>query len=504
MFLLKFALFAIAAFQTLGGAAVHVPYVTNPEQVVLGSTSASDGFIEKHGVLYDYTTHPVFENYALRSNSPTICDSKVKQYAGYLDISDTRHLFFWFFESRNDPTNAPLMLWLNGGPGCSSIASGLLFENGPCSIVSGGNDTAHNPYSWNEIFNIIYLDEPIGTGYSYTDDGSQVDTLADLTVDVYAFLRLFLQKYPQYADLPFHIAGESWGGHYAPHVASYIYNKNQEIIYYPRPGMMKINLESLTVANGLTEPKSQFESIPDYFCDGGAPYPNLPSDSNWCTELKASRPVCTRMIDACYRFQTRAVCTPATFQCWGTMMLAPSIGGKNPYDLRMDCDPDAEICYPELDWTAIYMNSTAVKKAIGADPGVTFKTCNMDVNAGFYKQGQAMLNSAALLPELINHGIRVMAYAGNTDGVCNYMGVELWMSRLEHKFHPEFERSPSVKWRTHEWGYLAGEVRSAGQGSGNVTFVQIYNAGHMAPHDQPGAALDMMKRWIKNDGWTYP
>ncbi|PSR72048.1 hypothetical protein PHLCEN_2v12078 [Hermanssonia centrifuga] len=300
------------------------------------------------------------------------------------------------------------MLWLNGGPGASTIASGLLFENGPCS-VSPDNKTVRNDHSWNEKMNIIYLDEPIGTGYSYATDGSKVTTLTNLAVDVYAFLQVFMHRFPQYASMPFHLAAESWGGHFGPNIAHYIFERNQELVYAPRTGILKINLASVILANGLTEPASQFESIHPYIC-GAAPYHPL--------------------------------------------------------------DPDGAVC------KTLKVNTQAyIKIALGVDPSYNYAMVNSEVNQAFYLEGQAMLDSAALLPALVNHGIRLMAYAGNTDGMCNYMGVELWMSRLEHRFHDEFARTPSLRWRTKRAGTYVGEVRSAGPGAGNVTFVQIYDAG---------------------------
>ena len=325
------------------------------------------------------------------------------------------------------------MLWLNGGPGCSSIASGLLFEHGPCAVKPGGNDTVHNPHSWNEHVNIIYLDEPIGTGYSYASDGSTVDTLADLAADVYAFMSLFLKRYPQYALAPFHVAAESWGGHYGPHVVSYIYQQNQAFVYYPRKGMVYINLASLIIANGLTEPYSQFESIPDYKC-GGAPYPYLDPSSWTCRTMKANKPVCLGLISACYRSKTKAACTAATAHCWPALMsgskdnnttlrlLAADLSNSttdetvNQYDIRMPCEAGSQLCYAELDDAAKWMNKLSVRQVLGADTHREFLTCNSTVNSGFYLQGQAMINSAELLPKLLGHGIRLLVYAGDVGG----------------------------------------------------------------------------------------
>jgi len=146
------------------------------------------------------------------------------------------------------------------------------------------------------------------------------NTLADLTVDVYAFLVIFLKKHPQYASAPFHLAAESWGGHYGPHIASYIHEKNQEFIYYPGKDAFYINLSSLIIANGLTEPYSQFDAIPDHKC-GGAPYPFLKPNGVECRALRMNRPICLRLISACYGSKTKAACAAATAHCWPTMMV---------------------------------------------------------------------------------------------------------------------------------------------------------------------------------------
>ncbi|PQE16068.1 Carboxypeptidase Y A protein [Rutstroemia sp. NJR-2017a WRK4] len=139
----------------------------------------------------------------------------VKQYSGYLDDEENdKHLFYWFFESRNDPKNDPVVLWLNGGPGCSSL-TGLFLELGPSSIDK--NLKLHsNPYSWNANASVIFLDQPVNVGYSYSG-GSVSNTIA-AGKDVYALLTLFFKQFPEYATQDFHIAGESYAGHYIPNV----------------------------------------------------------------------------------------------------------------------------------------------------------------------------------------------------------------------------------------------------------------------------------------------
>lgn len=219
-----------------------------------------------------------------------------------------------FFEARESPQDAPLLIWLNGGPGCTS-SMGLFFEMGPCTIADEGESTVPNHYSWNKHANLIFLDSPINTGFSYSSDGSKVDTLSDMTVDLYTFLTLFLTRYPEYASAPLHLAAESWGGHYAPKIGSYIHKKNKELAFAPRAGLQHINLASLIIVNGLTDPLVQFGSIPEYGC-GGAPYPPWDPSASECATLNRKAPLCTSLIESCYRFPSKATCNPATNYCW--------------------------------------------------------------------------------------------------------------------------------------------------------------------------------------------
>lgn len=184
------------------------------------------------------------DNYGLRvkqSGVESLHLDTVKQYVGYFDVRDVdKHFFYWFFESRNDPANDPILLWLNGGPGCASD-TGLFFELGP-SFINGSLQPVYNPSSWNSNASIIFLDQPVGVGYSYAGK-EDVDTSQKSAKDVYIFLELFFQKFPKFLKNKFHISGESYAGHYIPTIGA-------EIISHPE---RSFELSSLLIGNGFVD-----------------------------------------------------------------------------------------------------------------------------------------------------------------------------------------------------------------------------------------------------------
>jgi len=90
------------------------------------------------------------------------------------DTKDDKNYFFWMHEAQNSPETAPFVIWLTGGPGCSSTLA-LLTENGPCAVNEDGTGTTANPNSWNTNANVLWLDQPAGVGFSYgqTNDANE-------------------------------------------------------------------------------------------------------------------------------------------------------------------------------------------------------------------------------------------------------------------------------------------------------------------------------------------
>jgi cathepsin A (carboxypeptidase C) len=147
----------------------------------------------------------------IKKQDDTICDARSLQWTGWLDVGP-HHLFFWFFESRTTPEEDPLVLWLTGGPGGSSML-GMLEELGACLINEYGNGTIHNEFGWNKHSNLLFVDQPSGVGFSYSDKGDSVPSSSfSAAEDLHIFLQIFVsQAFPNLRERPFHISGESYG-----------------------------------------------------------------------------------------------------------------------------------------------------------------------------------------------------------------------------------------------------------------------------------------------------
>jgi len=166
-------------------------------------------------------------------------------YAGYVTVSEPRGaaLFYWFFEADTDPGSKPLVLWLNGGPGCSSIAYGLGEEVGPFHVNADGKGVHMNPYSWNKVANLLFVDSPVGVGYSYSNTSDDILRNGDARTakDSLEFLLKWLERFPQYKGREFYLTGESYAGHYVPQLAQAIKR------YHEATGDKSINLKGYMV-----------------------------------------------------------------------------------------------------------------------------------------------------------------------------------------------------------------------------------------------------------------
>jgi len=409
-----------------------------------------------------------------------LCDPDVAQIAGYFRLAEqNKHYFFWFFEARNEPDNADFLLWTNGGPGCSS-SMGLFQELGPCKVNKDSESTHLNEYSWNEVSNVLFIDQPGDTGFSYGDGDFDEKGIAS---DMYIFVTEFFRKYVKYQKLDFYVFGESYGGHYVPSIAYKIFEENQ------KPNSFKVNLKGFGIGNGLTDPAIQYKYYPQMAFNSSFA-PSRVSERTFEKMLQAM-PACIDLINSCNtKEHPRSKCIQALMVC-NDALVSPYVStGYNVYDMRRKCDVPP-LCY-DIGYITKYLNDPDVQSNLGVNK--KWKECNNKVNAQMAADFER--NYQWTVPPMLEAGIRVLIYVGDQDYICNWLGNEAWTKELEWSGKKGFNDAEVKTWK------VAGKEAGRARTFENFTFLQVFQAGHMVPLDQPEASLDMVSTFLKGASFS--
>jgi len=408
-----------------------------------------------------------------------LCDP-VKQYSGYFNLTTgDKHYFYWFFESRNAPKTDPVVMWMTGGPGCSSEVA-LFGENGPCQVNANGTGTMTNPYSWNSNANLLYIDQPAGTGFSY---GLGMDhNEAGVATDMYDFLQQFMQAHSEYSSLPFYAVGESYAGHYVPAVTHKVWQNNEKL----PAGAIKINLQGTSVGNGLTNPSIQYKYYKDMIVSTNGHAAAVGSVEH--AAMVAATPVCTAAIAGC-NAGIPGTCLGATEVCNAGLLIPYTLTGMNPYDMREKCKVPP-LCY-DFSNVATYLDRPEVRATLGVG-NRKWSDCNHAVALEFELAGDWMHDFQTMVPDQLESGIRVLIYAGDQDYICNWLGNQAWTQALPWSHQGDFNSTKPTNWTVGD--KAAGTIQS----SNGFTFLRVFEAGHMVPRDQPEHALAMLNAFIQN------
>ncbi|GAB5359215.1 hypothetical protein AAMO2058_000525200 [Amorphochlora amoebiformis] len=375
-----------------------------------------------------------------------------------------------------------------GGPGCSSQLA-MFAENGPYKVskfADNGTSSADkynldlNEFSWNERATVLWIDQPAGAGFSYGLPDFNEDMVAN---DMWDFLMGFFEKYPKYQKLDFHLFGESYAGHYVPATAA-------RIVELTTLGLGTVNLKSIGIGNGLTAPGVQFPFYLPYAQSRGI------VDGPRAAIMAAVLPLCEALTAGCELLKpsdlTNATikwtaCLNAYVFCSFGELIPVQASGINMYDVTKKCEKPP-LCYDFSEITS-YLNEPDVQKALGVSK--TWSDCNRLVDLEFIYGGDWMLSYADDVALLLDAGVRVLVYVGENDFICNWMGNDAWTRTLLWPGSIAFNLAENKTWLTSD-GEEAGSYRSA-QG---LTFLKVKGAGHLVPHDQPKAALDMVGKHI--------
>ena len=424
------------------------------------------------------------------------------QFSGYLTVDGTKQMHYWFVESMENPADAPVAFWTNGGPGCSGLL-GFLTEQGPFR-PNKDMSLSFNEYAWNQVANMVFIESPCGVGYSYStaDDTSEDYKMDDQETaeDNYDLIQAFMTRFPEYSKNKLYISSESYGGHYMPTLAKQIVDMNTA---GENP---QLNFQGFAVGNPFTETYSGFPAMMNTY---------------WGHQM-ISAPVWNTFQEQCVspKIPNMTICTPLFYDMY------LGVGNINPYAIDYpvcleDSGPrrngrhqryafldhligkedtklrdailkseEYEPC--EEDYATDYLNLPEVKKALHVNSDITWGMCSRSIR---YDQKDSLNSMVPIYSYLIDGGfdLDILVFSGDDDAVCATIGVQHWIWDLGYKATGRIYQSYEVN------GQMAGYATK--WADNKLGFVTVHGAGHEVPAYKPEIALEVWKKYL-NGEWT--
>lgn len=406
----------------------------------------------------------------------------VASYSGYLTVNKAlgANIFFWYFPAEVDATNAPVLLWLQGGPGASSLF-GLFSENGPYSIAPKGG-LKRRKYSWHLNHHLIYIDNPVGTGFSFvTDDKGYAKTETDVGNNLYEAVSQFFQLFPNLRANEFYITGESYAGKYVPALGHTIHERNQ----HNKPEE-KINLVGLAIGNGLSDPQHQM-NYGDYLYQLGL------IDANGQQKFAELE---KKGIDLINKHDYTGA-----FDVFDALINMDENPNGSLFKNLTGFPSYFNFINPSVDAAAdqamgTFLQSSVTRRAIHVG-NLTFHDLDGENKVEEHLKADVMQSVAQWVSNLLSF-YRVLIYNGQLDVIVAYPLTENYLRHLKFSGDAQYKTADRMVWKVD--GQVAGYVKHAG----NLTEVLVRNAGHMVPADQPKWALDLILRMTKKKGFSNP
>jgi len=465
-----------------------------------------------------------------------------KMYSGYLNLSNPKKkLHYLFLESQNNPSTDPVLLWLNGGPGCSSLL-GWAQEHGPAVFKEMSTEWELNQYSWNKKANVIYLESPAGVGFSYID--SKYDSDWETNDETSAQQNLeavvdFFRQFPDYKRNDFYISGESYAGIYVPFLASKILEYNKKAAE-----VNKVMLKGILVGNGVTDWK--YDTTPAlidfafthgiYSIETRKRYESFCLDDPDDEDCKDAENEVMNSLETiniydiyrtCWnnsvnkennnknkehltflsdngetnqnRFKSNQNKYSNNYQYtpWALKRTEDQKDIKNKFkksnnvyaylskdDISSDNLTTTPPCTDSVGPDSFF-NNPKVKLALNVNTSLSWGMCSDRVGNNY--QIDTVKGSYFLYKDLIASGIKILIYSGDTDAAVPFNGTQKWIKNLNLDI--------ISKWRT--WRINKNEVAGYIEKYNGLTFVTVKGTGHMVPQWKRAEAFYMLNQFLE-------
>ncbi|KAI3722222.1 hypothetical protein L2E82_33253 [Cichorium intybus] len=409
---------------------------------------------------------------------------------GYVgvDVNEDVQLFYYFIHSESNPKEDPLLLWLTGGPGCSSI-SGLLLQIGPIEFAAvpyNGSLPTLIPrlFSWTKMANIIFLDIPIGTGFSYAKSTRSIHSTDIQYFDhAYEFMRKWFKSNPEFASNPFYVAGDSYSGIPVPVITQLISNGNED---GTKP---HINLKGYILGNPMTFPEADNYKI--RFANGMG----LISDELYKSLFRSCRGEyrsgyvdqnnveCLQNLEL-YQECINGIQVEDVLEPYCAAIASP-IELPNQKRSKEHRPLSANYCqFDPKDLVNYWVNDAGVREALNIRKGsigdwirCNYDTLNFTITVNDVRPYHLNLS---------NKDYRSLIYSGDHDMQVPHQSTQAWIKDLDYYVNDQWR-----SWKLQ--GQIAGYTESY---SNRMTFATVKGAGHIATVYKPEECFVMFKRWI--------
>ncbi|KAB5572313.1 Alpha/Beta hydrolase protein [Coniochaeta sp. 2T2.1] len=458
-----------------------------------------------------------------------ICETTagVRSWSGYVhlpsslvsDASYDTSLFFWYFESRNNSAHAPTTLYIPGGPGTSFLDGGSAF---PCDVNADSNSTTLNPWSFNGAVNMLYVDTPVQTGYSYVnpqngtvdlftysftplkDSGENpetnlttvqatissqdnVDTLnttQQVARIMWTFAQVWFQEFPGYKtdNKELNVWGYSYSGFFAPATFAHFQRQNEKIASgaLPDSKAKPLQLGTIGINNGCFDAVSQGPSYPEFAYNNSYGIQVISKEVYDEAKHNITKPGgCLDTVDMCRALANAGdlqglgtnqtvnqVCQAATLLCFIQVQGAYNANSnRSPFDLGLTL-PAA--------WPPAYQIALPPVQNFFAATGDPFR-----------------YDGKADLEYLASTGVKIAFVYGDKDYRCNWLGAENTSLVMDYPAADSFRKAGYANIATNG-SYTGGLVRQ----HANVSFSRVFDAGHAVAAYQPETVFRIFERAI--------
>ncbi|KAL1124176.1 hypothetical protein AAG570_001946 [Ranatra chinensis] len=412
---------------------------------------------------------PVFLTECLATDKVEVCQAKsevpplkanVQGHAGFFTVHKnySSNMFFWFVKAEKNWETAPVVVWLQGGPGASSLY-GLFYENGPFYVKPKRGLKMRKHY-WSQSLNVVYIDNPVGTGFSFTknDNGYARDEVA-VGRDLYSAVLQFFQLFPQLQKNDFFVSGESYAGKYVPALAYAIHIGNTKASF-------KVNLKGITIGNGLCAPEYMM-GYSDYLFQIGL------IDANTRYSFKVKESAINQLIK-----QKNWI---GAFNAFDELLNDAT--GFSYYFNYLHSSDDSP--YGDM---GQYLQKDLVRRSIHVS-NLTYHTDNKVEN---FLKSDVMQSVKPWVELLLNNNYRVLIYNGQLDIIVAYPLTVNFVQALNWNGSTLYKTAVRKPW------FVGKDLAGYSKTVKGFTELLVRNAGHMVPSDQPLWALDMIQRFTSN------